>query len=147
MIESHQIPAPAGVVETMIQLARATTSHRVIVAGSDAFDVYMILVRRGFSRAATTATCRLPCGQHDVGLIAGQHSVQALEALLGRVVPFLTSQAILAVWVGFAERRRALRLQALLERMGFRIEVGTKCEGGFILAARRDEWNHAAVAA
>ena len=147
MIESHQIRPAEGVVETMIQLTRAAKSHRVIVAGSNAFDVYLDLLHRGFFRAATTATCRIPCEQHDVGLIAGQHSTQALETLLVRIVPFLTSQAIMAVCVDCDEHQGGMRLQKLLERLGFRIEAGTKCEGGFILAARRDAWNGAAKAA
>ena len=147
MTEASHHPAGEGIVATMIQLAAAAKSHRIIVAGSHAFDMYLDLLHRGFSRIATTATCRVPCGQHDVALVAGQHSVQALETLLVQIVPFLKTQAIVAVWVSADEHRRGMKLQLLLERLGFRIEAGTKCESGFVLAARRREWNQIAKAA
>ena len=67
------------------------------MAGSNAFDIYLGLYDRGFSRVTTTATCRIPCGQHDVALIAGEHSIQALEAQLVRIMPFLNIPATMAV--------------------------------------------------
>jgi hypothetical protein len=133
-------------METMIGLSRLSKSHRVIVTGSDAFDIYLGLHHRGFSRAVTTATCRIPCGQHDVALVVGQHSIQALEALLVRIVPFLNTRAATAVWVG-SDEHHGKKLQSVLERLGFRMEAGAKCENGFVLSARRCEWSHIANAA
>lgn len=147
MTQPHLIASSEQIMETMIELTRLSKSDRVIAAGSNAFDVYLGLHDRGFSRVATTATCRIPCGQHDVALVAGQHSIQALEALLVRIVPFLNTRATTAVWVGPDEHHRTNKLHLLLARLGFRIEAGAKCENGFVLSARRREWSHTAIAA
>ena len=135
------------IMETMIGLTRLSKSNRVIVAGSDAFDFYVTLHLRGFYKVATTATCRFPCGQHDVALIAGQHSIQALQQLLARVAPFLNARATVAVWIDAADAQGGKKLQAMLEQLGFRIEAGAKCENGFILSAHRRERNQMAAAA
>ena len=134
-------------METMISLTRLSKSNRVIVAGSDCFDFYVTLHLRGFCNVATTATCRFPCGQHDVALIAGQHSIQALQHLVSRIASFLNARATMAVWIDAAEPHGGKKLQAMLERLGFRIEAGAKCENGFILSAHRHSWNQIANAA
>ncbi len=134
-------------LDTMIQLAFAVKSHRVIAAGSAAFDIYRGLCRRGFSRVTTAAKYRVPCIQHDVALVAGEESDQALEALLIRIVPFLNNRATMSVWINSVGRRSGGRIQQLLERLGFHVEAGAKCEVGFVLAARRREWSYFANAA
>jgi hypothetical protein len=143
----YQAPSDERVMDAMIEITRLSESQRVIVAGPHAFDTYLGLLDRGFSRAVTTATCRVPCGQHDVALLTGRHSVQAMEALLLRIVPFLTTRAILAVWMGSDGHQRARALQQMLERLGFRIEAGARCQDGFVLCARRQDWKPAANAA
>jgi hypothetical protein len=130
-----------SIVDTMIQLASAGRSHRVITAGSAAVDIYCGLCRRGFERVTTAAHRRVPGTQYDVALIAGQESVRGLEALLIRIMPLLNCHAIVAVWVDAMERRRGSTVQLLLERLGFHVESGAKCETGFILAARRQQRN------
>jgi hypothetical protein len=147
MIEQHIIPSSERIMEAMIDLTGLSRSHRVIVAGSNAFDIYVSLHHRGFSRAATTTTCRVPCGQHDVALVAGAHSSQALEALLARVVSFLNARATLGVWVESQGHHRSRKLSTLLGELGFRIEAGAKCENGFVFSARRSEPSHVANAA
>jgi len=117
----------------MVQLTRAAVSQRVIVAGLDAFDLYLDLIDRGFSRISTTTTCRIPCAQHDIAFIAGQPSAQALEAVLSRLVPFLSARAIVAVRIDAGDNRLGGKVQLLLERLGFRIEAGSRCEHGFVL--------------
>ena len=89
MAQSQSVRSSERIMETMIGLTRLSKSNRVIVAGSDAFDFYVTLHLRGFCNVATTATCRFPCGQHEVALIAGQHSIQALQQLLTRIAAFL----------------------------------------------------------
>jgi len=135
------------VVDVMVGLTRAAASHRVIAAGSDAFDLYLELLRRGFSRVVTTSTCRVPCAQHDIAFIAGDHSAQALEGVLMRLVPFLSVRAIVAVRIDAHENRLGGKVQLLLERLGFRVEAGSRCEQGFVLSARRREWIDLAQAA
>jgi hypothetical protein len=132
---------------TMIDLTRLSKTHRVIVAGADGFDLYVDLHLRGFSRVSTTATCRFPCGQHDVALIAGQHSIQALQAILARIAPYLNVSATVAVWVSATEQKIGNELRITLERLGFRIEAGAKCDDGFVILAQRCGWNQIANAA
>jgi hypothetical protein len=48
------------VVTAMIELTRLSDLHRTIVAGGDNLAVYLALRQRGFSRVATTSTCRIP---------------------------------------------------------------------------------------
>ena len=87
----------------MIELTRLSNLHRVIVAGSDSMELYLALRRRGFIRVATTATCRIPTGQHAVGLITGQNSLQAIEAALVQISPFLCTSAAIAVLIDSRE--------------------------------------------
>ncbi|HKD23572.1 MAG TPA: hypothetical protein VKB71_16260 [Rhizomicrobium sp.] len=140
MSASRQIPSSERILDLMIDLARAARSHRVIVAGSGAFDAYLSLLDRGFLHAATTMTCRVPRGQHDVSFIVGRHSTQALENLLVRVVPFLNARAALAVSVDAGANHPGTRLHVALERLGFRIEAGSSCGSGFVLSAGRRGW-------
>ncbi len=141
MTVSTGMAATESILDAMIQLALAVRSHRVIAAGSSAFDLYRGLCRRRFSRVSTLATGGIACGQHDVAMVAGQHTLHALEAELVRIVPFLNGQATIAVWIDSDGHHRGTKIQVLLERLGFRIECGTKCETGFVLAARRREWS------
>jgi hypothetical protein len=147
MNDSRLASSNERIMETMVDLTRLSPSQRVIVAGASAFDIYRGLHQRGFSRAATIVTCRIPCGQHDAAFIAGEHSFQALQALLVRILPFLSTRATMAVWVGCEQPERGRKLQALLERLGFRIEAGARCESGFVLSAQRQAFNHIANAA
>jgi hypothetical protein len=71
MVQPHSGSDGEQVVDTMIGLTRLTSLHRAIVAGSDSMEFYLALRRRGFTRVATTTTCRIPKGQHAVGLITG----------------------------------------------------------------------------
>jgi hypothetical protein len=146
MTELHVSRSSERIMETMIDLTGLSKSQRVIAAGSDAFDIYLALHHRGFSRVATPATCRIPCGQHDVALVAGEHSIKALEELLVRIVAFLNTRATVAVWVD-SDGHRGTKLSSLLNRLGFRIAAGAKCENGFVLSARRHETSHVAKAA
>jgi len=147
MSASDQVRTEQQLVDTMLQLARATASHRIIVAGSESFDIYLDLLHRGFSRSAMAATCRIPCGQHDTALVVERHSPKNLEALLLRAVPFLKPQAILVLWVGSRQGQGGAKPEQMLERLGFRIEAGTKCDNGFVLSARRGECSQMAIAA
>jgi hypothetical protein len=137
MIESYSVPNREQVVETMIELTCLSHLHRVIVAGSDSMEFYLALRRGGFIRAATTATCRIPRGQHTVGLITGQNSLQAIEAALAQISPFLSTSAAIAVLIASREGGFCLKIRTRLEQMGFRIEAGVRCQQGLILSAYR----------
>ena len=49
----------------------------------------------------------------------------------------LAPAAALVIWVDSSERARDRKLASILERLGFRIEAGTRCERGFAICARR----------
>ena len=106
------------------------------------------LHRRGYVRVATTATCGLPQGQFDVAMVDWQgHSLKALETTLDWLVHFLASSAVLVILIDSPERTANRKLRSMLERLGFHVEVGTRCEHGFAISARRRDAAQMAVAA
>jgi hypothetical protein len=121
----------------MIGLTRLSNQHRAIVAGSDSLELYLALQRRGFVRVATTATCRIPRAQHAVGLVTGQNSLLAIEAVLAQISPFLSTSAAIAVLIDSRESGVSLKIRTRLEQMGFRIEAGVRCQQGLVLSAYR----------
>ncbi len=137
MGQPHSSSNREQVVDTMIELTRLSNLHRVVVAGSDRMEIYLALRRRGFIRVATTATCRIPTGQHGVGLITGQNSLQAIEAALVQISPFLCTSAAIAVLIDSRESGFCLKIRTRLEQMGFRIEAGVRCQQGLVLSAYR----------
>ena len=137
MLQPHSVSNREQVVDTMVELTRLSRLHRAIVAGNGSLELYLALRRRGFLRVATTATCRIPKGQHAVGLITGQNSLQAIEAALTEISQFLGASATIAVLIDSREGGFSLRIRAKLEQMGFRIEAGAKCPQGFVLSAVR----------
>jgi hypothetical protein len=137
MVQLHSVPNREQVIDTMIGLTRLSNLHRTIVAGSDSLELYLALRRRGFIRVATTATCRIPKGQHSVGLITGQNSLRAIEAALVEISQFLSASAALAVLIDSRESGFCLKVRARLEQMGFRIEAGVRCQQGLVLSAYR----------
>jgi hypothetical protein len=74
-----------------------------------------------------------------------QHSIKALETTLQWLVHFLAPASGLIVWTDETMNRRALG--SILERLGFRVEVGTRCEHGLAIAARRLDANQQTMAA
>ena len=147
MVEPHSGSSREQVVDTMIELTRLSPLHRAIVAGSDSQELYLALRRRGLIRVATTATCRIPKGQHAVGLIIGQNSLQAIEAALAEISQFLSASAAIAVLIDSRESGFSLRIRAKLEQMGFRIEAGVRCQQGFVLSAYRQGFGQMEIAA
>jgi hypothetical protein len=137
MGQPHSVSNREQIVDTMIELTRLSNLHRAIVAGSDSQELYLALRRRGFIRVATTVTCRIPKGQHAVGLITGQNSLQAIEVALTQISQFLSPSAAIAVLVDSRESGVCLKIRTRLEQMGFRIEAGVRCEQGLVLSAYR----------
>ena len=103
MAQLHSVSDREQVVDTMIGLTRLTSLHRAILAGSGSMEFYLALRRRGFLRTATAATCRIPKGQHAVGLIAGHNSLQAIEAGVRCQEGFVLS----AIRHGFGQMEKA----------------------------------------
>jgi hypothetical protein len=137
MAQSHPVSNREQVIDTMIELTRLSTFHRAIAAGGDSMELYLALRRRGFIRVATTATCRVLRGQHAVGLIMGQNTLQAIEAALTQISPFLSASATIAILLDSHESGFCLKIRTRLEQMGFRIEAGVRCQQGLVLSAYR----------
>ena len=137
MNQSGFIPFDERIVDTMIGLACAAKSHRIILAGPNSFEMFLELHRRGYPRVTTTRISRAPCGQHDMAFVAWREpSVRALEATLEGLVHFLSAAGVLVICiVPHQTSVRCLRLA--LEKLGFRIESGTCCKSGMVLSARR----------
>ena len=133
----HSASNREQVVDTMIDLTRLSNLHRAIVAGHDSMELYLALRRRGFARVSTPEACRIPRGQHAVGLITGQNSLAAIEAALTRIAPFLCTHAAIAVLIDSRESGFCLKIRTRLEQMGFRIEAGVRCQQGLVLSAYR----------
>jgi hypothetical protein len=147
MDQPHSGPNREFVVDTMIELTRLSNLHRAILAGSDSLALYLALRRRGFIRVSTTETCRIPMGQHSIGLITGQNSLAAIEAALTRISPFLCTTAAIAVLIDSRESGFCLRIRTRLEQMGFRIEAGVRCQQGLVLSAYRQSFGQMEKAA
>ena len=137
MDQPHSGQNREQVVDTMIELTRLSHLHRAIIAGSDSLELYLVLRRRGFIRVATTATSRIPRGQHAVGLITGQNSLAAIEAALAQISQFLLTSAAIAVLIDSRESGFCRKIRSKLEQMGFRIEAGVRCQQGLVLSAYR----------
>jgi hypothetical protein len=137
MDQPHSGSNREQVVDTMIGLTRLSSLQRAIIAGSDRMEMYLALRRRGFMRVATTETCRFARGQHAVGLITGQNSLQAIEAALSRIPQFLSASAAIAVLIDSRESGFSLKVRTRLEQMGFRIEAGVRRPQGLVLSAYR----------
>jgi len=140
MTQSRSELASGEIVDSMLELARCSKRHRILVSGSHSPQLMKGLHRRGYYRVDTTASCGLPHGQYHVALVNWHgHSVKALAATLQWLVHFLASSAVLVVWVDGREAACNRLLQSMLERFGFQVEVGTRRADGIgILACRRD---------
>ena len=137
MDQSHFVSNREQVVDTMIELTRLSSLQRAILAGSDRMEMYLALRRRGLIRVATPETSRMAKGQHAVGLITGQNSLQAIEAALAQISQFLSASAAVAVLIDSRESGVCLKIRNKLEQMGFRIEAGVRCQQGLVLSAYR----------
>ena len=147
MVQPSSVSNQEQVVDTMVELTRLSHQHRAIVAGSDALTLFLALRRRGFGRVATTATCRIPRGQHSVGLITGRNSLAAIEAALAEISRFLCANATIAVLIESRDGDLCLKIRKKLEQMGFRIEAGVRCPQGLVLSAYRQGFGQMEIAA
>src|SRR5262245_44847014 len=124
------------IMTTMLELARCSKRHRIILVGPSRASHELDLHHRGYNRIATTATCGLPRGQYDVAFVEWElPSIKALETTLDWLVHFLTPAGALVIWIDPHTDHQ--RLGTMLERLGFRVEAGTRCERGIAVSARR----------
>jgi hypothetical protein len=139
-------PSDERIVKGLVELARAAKSRRIIVAGSNCTEVLCELRQLGYSRVANTKTCRIPCSQFDVALLAWhEHSIKALATTLDWFVHFLSPKGVLVVWLKPHECMPSRKLRVAFQGLGFRIEVAARCESGVAISARRLEMIPAAM--
>jgi len=74
-------------------------------------------------------------------------SVNALETTLNWLVHFLAPASVLVIWIDAEERSNQRKLRLILEKLGFRVEAGTRCESGLAISARRLDAKALAIAA
>jgi hypothetical protein len=148
MIVSGIMPSNERIVTAMIELARITKSHRMVLAGSDSSAVLLELQRRSYLRVTTAKLCGVACGQFDAAFVAWRESsTTTLETTLAGVVKYLSAGGVLVAWTEACERVPDKALRLALRKCGFRIEAGTACESGMGISARRIESNRVALAA
>ena len=96
------------------------------------------LHRRGYTRVETTGTCGLPRGQCQTALLDGRlQSVKAIETTLCWLTHFLAPASTLVLGTDSFGGASNRKLRSMLERLGFQIEAGTRCEDGAAFLARR----------
>ncbi len=122
----------------MLELARCSKKHRILISGSRSIELMFALQQRGYARAAASANCGKPKGQYDVALIDWrQRTLQSLETTLDWLLPFLAPAAVVVIWID--PRKQAVHqiLRAALEKRGLAIEAGTVNDAGIAISARR----------
>jgi hypothetical protein len=127
------------IVNTMIDLAHLSRSHRIIITGRDGIELYLALRRRGFAYPVLASGGRIPRGHYSAALIAGNLSFQEIETALAQVSRFLDAAADIAVSIESQESGLGAKVRTKLQQLGFRIEGGARCREGFVLAAHRQD--------
>jgi|SRR5665213_204642 len=143
-------PTASGekIIQTMIELARCSKLHRIIVAGSKSLHHMFELHSRGYNRVVTGMTYGLQRGRYDVGFLDWRlQQIKAIEAKLDWLVPLLAPTSVLVIWLDASEREDHQKVRSILVRLGFRVEAGTCCEDGLAISARRRDANQQAMAA
>jgi hypothetical protein len=137
----HPLISPQEeIVNTMIDLARLSRSHRIAIAGNDSMELYLALKRRGFVYPVLASSCRIARGQHSAGLIAGDHSFEAIEATVVGIARLLDATASIAVSIDPHASGLGAKVRDKLQQLGFRIEAGARCREAFVLAAHRQDF-------
>jgi hypothetical protein len=135
-------------VDSIIELGRCSDRHRILLAGASDPDPVSQWRSRGYHRVATIAASRLPRGQYDVAVVEWrQHSIRALETMLEWLVHFLSPQGVLVIWIDGTPASARRNLRSVIERLGFRIETGKRCQDGFAVSASRLTAGQRAIAA
>jgi hypothetical protein len=143
MNQSASAASGGKIIETMVELARCSKLHRIIVAGSKSLSHMFELRDRGYNRVVTAACYNLRRGGYDVGLLDWRlQQIDDIEAKLSWLAP----TSVLVVWLDAGERAEQRKLGSILAKQAFRVEAGTLCEHGLAIAARRQDANQQAIA-
>jgi len=74
-------------------------------------------------------------------------SIKTLDTTLAWLVQFLGSSAVLVVRLDSLEGTKFQKVESMLDRVGFQVEIGAFCEHGTAVSARRRDTPDMAVAA
>jgi hypothetical protein len=133
MVELCNVSDHEQVVDVMVALTRPSRLDSVMITGNERMELYLSLRRRGFARAATPETCRIPRQRHVIGLVTGPNPMAALL----QAAPFLSANSAVAVLIESREAGSSMNIRHRLQQIGFRIEAGVRCHRGFVLFASR----------
>jgi hypothetical protein len=148
MNQSPSSAASERIVEMMVELARCSKLHRIIVAGSKSLSHMFELRSRGYNRVVTAMCYSLRRNDYDVGFLDWRlQQIKEIGAKLSWLVPLLAPTSVLVVRLDASERAEHRKLGSILAKLGFRVEAGTLCEHGIVIAARRQDANQQAIAA
>jgi hypothetical protein len=124
----------------MIELARCSSQHRIVVAGERSVELMFELQRRGYARACSTANFGDRAQQYDAALVDWrQRTFKTLEKTLDWLTEFLRPGGMLVVWMDAQKQSGRDDLRASLERRGFVIEGGMVRDDGSAVSARRHQ--------
>lgn len=137
------------IAKNLVILARVSPNARVLVAGPLSAVVFRELYRRRCARVvATAARGGWAAKQYDVAIVPWYRApLDGLDVTLKWLVRSIRKQGAVAIWVGRDEDTTGRKLRTMLDRVGLHIEVGTFCENGFAVVARRHEIVSLAIAA
>jgi len=98
------------------------------------------LHRRGYLLAAAAGNCGRPTGQYDVALVDWRRrTLRSLETTMDWLMNFLSSRAVLVVWVDAQKPTANESLRASVAKRGFVIVRGAVHECGCALLARQSQ--------
>jgi hypothetical protein len=103
-------------------------------------ELMLELHRRGYLLAAASGNCGRPAGQYDVALVDWRRrTLHAFEPTMDWLMKFVSSRAVLVVWVDAQKPAVNDSLRASLTNRGFAIVRGAVHECGCALLARRSQ--------
>jgi hypothetical protein len=133
MTSSHE-----RIIESMIALARCSTSQRIIVAGSKSVEITHEMTRRGFEHVAASANCGKAAAQYDVALIDWRRrTLKDLEPMLDWLVGFLGPEGVVVVWMDPQKAVVRQHLCSMLERRGFVVGEAAIHDYGSAVSGKR----------
>ena len=126
------------IIDPMVELARCSPQHRIVVAGTRGVELTLELQGRGYARASSTANCGHAEAQYDVTLVDWrQRTFNTLEKTLDWLTGFLRPAGVLVVWMDPQKPSARQDLRSALERRGFVVEAATVRDDGSAVSARR----------
>ena len=124
----------------MMAIANCSTRQRIVVVGAKSMELVIELHRRGYLLAAAAGNCGRPAGQYEVALVDWRRRrLHALDATVDWLDDFLSSRAVLVIWLDAQKAAAKEALRAAVTKRGFVVLQGTEHPCGSVLMARRSQ--------